>query len=83
MKGIFLYKSQMGYTVHIDDHTMDLDVSWSEANKLAKDIAALRNKSGRFVGRGFARCRHEGNRACFEALEHLPTYEVVRDDTTR
>lgn len=78
MKGIFLYRSHFGYTVHIDDHTMDLDVSWSEANKLATDIAALRNKSGRFDGRGYARCRHKGNKACFDALEHLPAYEVAR-----
>lgn len=77
MKGIFLYRASFGYTVHIDGHTMDLDVSWSEANALAREIARLRNKSGRYDGRGYARCRHDGNKACFDALEHLPTLEVV------
>lgn len=79
MKGVFLYRASTGYTVHVDGHTMDLDVTWSEANNLARRIAALRNKSGKYDGRGFARCRHAGNSACFDAHEHLPTFEVITD----
>ncbi len=76
MKGIFLYTSTHGYTVHIDGHTMDLDVSWSDANRLATEIAALRNKCGKFDGRGYARCRHDNNDACFDAMEHLGTFVI-------
>jgi hypothetical protein len=78
VKGIFLHQSSFGYTVHIDGHTMDLDVSWTEADKLATDIASLRNKSGKYDGRGYARCRHEGNSACFHAQEHLPSFETCQ-----
>ena len=71
MRGIFVYKSTMGYTVHMDGHTLDLDLSWSEASELAKELARLRIKSGIWDGRGFARCTHAGNEACFKAEMHL------------
>jgi hypothetical protein len=73
MRGVFLYRSGFGYTVHVDGVTLDLDVSWSKANNLARHIAVLRKPGD---GRGYARCRHDGNELCWKAGEHLEVPNV-------
>jgi hypothetical protein len=68
VRGVFLIKGSLGYDVCVDDHDLKMDVSWTEANKLATRIAAGRAPGD---GRGYGRCRHEGNKACFAAMECL------------
>lgn len=55
VKGIFVYKAFFGYTVNVDGNTLDLDVSYGEAVRLAKYIARLRTKGGQYDERGYAR----------------------------
>jgi hypothetical protein len=67
-RGVFLYKSTMGYTVCVDKQVLPMDVSWSEADRTAKKIAKGRRPGD---GRGYARCRHPGNDACSKAWHHI------------
>lgn len=72
-RGVFLHRSDFGYTVTVDGVNLDLDVAWHKADQLAKHIASLRKPGD---GRGYARCRHEGNKACFDAWQHLESLKV-------
>ena len=66
--GVFLIKSKMGYSVLVDKEALPMDVSWSEADRIAKAIAKSRRPGD---GRGYARCRHPGNEKCFEVWHHI------------
>lgn len=68
MRGVFQVRAAFGYTVMVDGVTIPLDLSWTDANQLTTFIAALRFEGD---GRGAARCRHEGNEACFKAEQCL------------
>lgn len=68
-RGVFLVKAAFGYDVMVDGRLSGLDTSWTDADKLAKRIAAARPPGD---GRGWGRCQHAGSEACFDAWEHLP-----------
>jgi len=73
MRGIFIIRSGAGYSVQVDGTDLKLEVSWSVADKLAQHIARLRKPGD---GRGYARCRHDNNKLCFDAEEHLPEFDL-------
>lgn len=62
MRGVFQVRAPFGYTVMVDDVTIPMDLSWTDADALTRFIAALRFSGD---GRGAARCRHPGNDECF------------------
>lgn len=64
VRGVYLVKSGMGYTVEVDGVVIPGDYSWTAADRLAKYIARLRPPGD---GCGYARCRHPGNEECFRA----------------
>lgn len=57
-------RAPFGYTVMVDGVTIPMDLSWTLANQLCKFISMMRYAGD---GRGVARCRHDGNDACFDA----------------
>lgn len=44
-KGIYLSRSNFGYTVQIDEYTLDLDVSYTKASELCDYLRNLREES--------------------------------------
>jgi hypothetical protein len=43
LRGVFLHRAKMGYTVCVDGFDLGLDTSWSDADSLCKAIATRRS----------------------------------------
>lgn len=81
LRGVFLHRAKMGYTVCVDGFDLGLDTSLSDADALCKAIATRRPPGDE---RGYGRNYHTGKPfgAAARRIDHTVTLGIsVREQT--
>ena len=69
-RGVFIVRAVFGHSIVVDGNDLGLDGSWDQVDQICSQIAALRKPGD---GRGYARCRHDGNDMCWATGQHIET----------